>query len=57
VGGILDHYLFSYPHAVAFFWLYIGLAVAAARLTEARPESVQFLGQPQLDKTASLPYH
>jgi hypothetical protein len=46
VGGILDHYLFSYPHAVAFFWLYIGLAVAAARLTEARPESVQFLSQP-----------
>jgi len=34
VGGILDHYLFSYPHAVAFCWLYIGLAVAAARLTE-----------------------
>lgn len=34
VGGILDHYLFSFPHAVAFFWLYIGLAVAAARLTE-----------------------
>jgi len=34
VGGILDHYLFSYPHAVTFFWLYIGLAVAAARLTE-----------------------
>jgi len=39
VGGILDHYLFSFPHAVALFWLYIGLAVAAARLTEeARPE-------------------
>lgn len=34
IGGLLDHYLFSYPHAVAFFWLYIGLAVAAARLTE-----------------------
>jgi len=41
-GGLLDHYLFSYPHAVAFFWLYIALAVAAARLAEeARPESVQ----------------
>ncbi len=39
IGGILDHYLFSFPHAVALFWLYIGLAVAAARLTEeARPE-------------------
>jgi O-antigen ligase len=34
VGGLLDHYLFSYPHAVAFFWLFIGLAVTAARLTE-----------------------
>jgi len=34
VGGLLDHYLLSYPHAVALFWLYIGLAVAAARLTE-----------------------
>jgi hypothetical protein len=39
VGGLADHYLFSYPHAVAFFWLLIGLAVVAARLTEeARPE-------------------
>ena len=34
VGGILDHYLFSFPHAVAFFWLCIGLGVAAARLAE-----------------------
>lgn len=33
IGGILDHYLFSFPHAVALFWLYVGLAVAAARLT------------------------
>jgi O-antigen ligase len=32
VGGLFDHYLFSYPHMVAFFWLYIGLAVVAARL-------------------------
>lgn len=34
IGGILDHYLFSFPHAVALFWLYIGLAVVAARLAE-----------------------
>ena len=42
VGGILDHYLFSFPHAVALFWLYVGLAVAAARLTEEarRPPSI-----------------
>jgi O-antigen ligase len=40
VGGLADHYLFSYPHAVAFFWLCIGLAVIAARLAEeeAGPE-------------------
>ncbi|MBM4464940.1 MAG: hypothetical protein FJ014_05140 [Chloroflexi bacterium] len=37
VGGILDHYLFSFPHAVALFWLYVGLAVAAARLTAGIP--------------------
>jgi O-antigen ligase len=34
IGGTLDHYLFSFPHAVAFFWPCIGLAVVAARLTE-----------------------
>jgi len=34
IGGILDHYLFSFPHAVALFWLYVGLAVVAARLAE-----------------------
>lgn len=31
-GGILDHYLFSFPHAVAFFWLLMGLGIAAARM-------------------------
>ena len=40
VGGLADHYLFSYPHAVAFFWLCIGLAVAAAKLTEEVPSFV-----------------
>ncbi|MBC8492945.1 MAG: O-antigen ligase family protein, partial [Chloroflexi bacterium] len=41
VGGLGDHYLFSYPHAVAFFWLCIGLAVVAARLAEeTRPTSL-----------------
>ncbi len=42
VGGILDHYLFSFPHAVALFWLYVGLAVVAARLAEEaqRPPSI-----------------
>jgi len=35
VGGLLDHYLFSYPHGVALFWCFMGLAVASARLGEA----------------------
>jgi hypothetical protein len=57
VGGILDHYLFSFPHAVALFWLYIGLAVAAARLAEeARPErafhATNSHWQQQLDNVA-----
>ena len=31
VAGILDHYLFNlnFPHAVALFWLWLGLAMAA----------------------------
>lgn len=31
VAGVFDHYLFNlnFPHAVALFWLYLGLAVAA----------------------------
>jgi O-antigen ligase len=34
VAGILDHYLFNlnFPHAVALFWLYLGLAVAATMI-------------------------
>jgi len=32
IGGFFDHYLFSYPHMVALFWLYVGLTVVAARL-------------------------
>ena len=33
-GGILDHTLLTYPHAVALLWLAIGLAVAAASMAE-----------------------
>jgi hypothetical protein len=33
-AGVLDHYFFSYPHGVALFWLFVGLAVASARLAE-----------------------
>jgi len=43
VGGIFDHYFFnlSFPHSVALFWLYMGLATVAAKLaiSEAEGES------------------
>lgn len=34
VGGIADHYFFNlnFPHSVAVFWLYLGLAMATVRL-------------------------
>jgi O-antigen ligase len=34
VGGILDHYFFNldFHHSVAFFWLFVGLAMVASRL-------------------------
>lgn len=34
VGGLLDHYFFNldFPHSISFFWIYVGLAVATARL-------------------------
>ncbi len=32
VGGVFDHTLFSFPHALTFFWLIIGLGALAARL-------------------------
>jgi len=40
VGGIFDHYLFNinFPHMSAIFWMYIGLALATARLmTDIHP--------------------
>lgn len=37
VGGVFDHYFINldFPHAVTLFWLYVGLALAAARLGRA----------------------
>ncbi len=37
VGGLLDHYFFnlSFPHSVAVFWLFLGLAMTAVRLGTA----------------------
>jgi hypothetical protein len=36
VAGVFDHYLFNlnFPHAVALFWLSLGLAVAATMVEE-----------------------
>jgi O-antigen ligase len=33
-GGVFDHYLFNldFHHSVTIFWLFVGLAAAAARL-------------------------
>jgi hypothetical protein len=41
VGGLLDHYFFnlSFPHSVAIFWLYLGLAMVAARLASGEPDT------------------
>jgi O-antigen ligase len=43
VGGLFDHYFFnlSFPHSVAVFWLYLGLAMVAVHLgTEDSPQSL-----------------
>jgi O-antigen ligase len=39
VGGLLDHYFFNldFPHSVAVFWLYIGLATAALGVSRREP--------------------
>jgi hypothetical protein len=34
-SGVLDHTLLTYPHAVALFWLVLGLGAVAARLSLA----------------------
>jgi len=40
IDGFLDHYFMNldFPHAVTLFWLYVGLALAAARLASAPPK-------------------
>jgi len=39
VGGLLDHYFFnlSFPHSVSVFWLFLGLAMAAAGMERHGP--------------------
>lgn len=34
VGGVFDHYFFTYPHAFALLWLLLGLGMGAIRLSE-----------------------
>jgi O-antigen ligase len=56
VGGIVDHYFFNldFPHAVAVFWLFLGLGMVAVHLgTEGEtPEAAR---QSPLSNTASRP--
>ena len=41
IGGLTDHYFFnlSFPHSVALFWMYAGLAMAAVRLQTGLKDS------------------
>ena len=44
VGGLADHYFFnlSFPHSVAAFWLFLGLAMVTVQLgTESNPDSTE----------------
>jgi O-antigen ligase len=43
VGGIFDHYFFNldFPHSVAVFWLFIGLAMAASHMGRGAAERAQ----------------
>jgi O-antigen ligase len=43
VGGILDHYFFNlnFPHSVAAFWLFLGLAMATVRFGIEQPSPKQ----------------
>ncbi|MBN1581424.1 MAG: O-antigen ligase family protein [Anaerolineae bacterium] len=36
VGGVLDHTLLTFPHAVALLWLVLGMGTVAARLSADR---------------------
>jgi O-antigen ligase len=39
VGGVLDHTLLTYPHAVALLWLILGLGAATARVALGAPHA------------------
>ena len=38
-GGVLDHTLLTYPHAVALLWLVLGMGAVAVRLSLRRDQS------------------
>ncbi len=46
VGGIVDHYFFNldFPHSVAIFWLYLGLAMATIRFGTKETTSAKEVG-------------
>jgi O-antigen ligase len=46
VGGMLDHYFFNlaFPHSVAFFWLFLGLAMVAIGLSTVPGDPSEALG-------------
>lgn len=46
VGGIADHYFFNldFPHSVAVFWLYLGLAMATIRFGTKETTSANEVG-------------
>jgi polysaccharide biosynthesis protein PslJ len=43
VGGIFDHYFFNlnFPHSVAIFWLYLGLAMVTVRLGQEESPDIR----------------
>jgi polysaccharide biosynthesis protein PslJ len=36
IGGLADHYFFNlkFPHSVVLFWMFVGLGMAAMRLSK-----------------------
>ncbi|MGQ9681072.1 MAG: O-antigen ligase family protein [Anaerolineae bacterium] len=46
VGGIVDHTLASFPHALTLFWLIVGLGAATARLAKQQQAATLFCGAP-----------
>jgi O-antigen ligase len=45
VGGIFDHTLVSFPHALTLFWLLVGLGIVSGSLAQAEASSVACRGE------------